>query len=55
MLAVFIVVTFGQFSPERIVLEELRTKELAERRRTHSIDHAGLEVGERRALNVLFA
>jgi hypothetical protein len=26
-----------------------RTKELAERRRTHSVDHAGLEVEENRA------
>ena len=50
-----IVVAFGQFPPARIVLEELRAKELAERRRAHSIDHAGREVGEHRALNVLFA
>ena len=50
-----IVFTFGQMSPARIVLEELRTKKLAERRRAHSIDHAGLEVGKYRAVNVLFA
>ena len=50
-----IVFTFGQMSPARIVLEELRTKELAERRRAHSIDYTGLEVVEHRALNVLFA
>ena len=50
-----IVVAFRPISPERIVLEEFRTKEIAERRCTHSIDHAGLEVGEHRALNVLFA
>ena len=50
-----IVVAFGPISPARIVLEELRTKELAERRRAQSIDHAGLEVGEHRAVTVLFA
>ena len=50
-----IVVTFGPISPARIVLEELRAKELAERRRAHSIDHAGLEIEKHLALNVLFA
>jgi hypothetical protein len=48
-----IVANFGPISPARIVLEERRTKELSEPRRAHSIDHAGLEVGEHRALNVL--
>jgi hypothetical protein len=50
-----IVVTFGPISPARIVLQEFRTKELAKRRRAHGIDHAGLEVGEHRALNVPLA
>jgi hypothetical protein len=50
-----IAVTFGQISPARIDLEKFWTEELAKRRRAHSIDHAGLEVGENRALNVLFA
>ena len=50
-----IVVAFFPISPARIALEELLTKELAERRRAHSIDHTGLEVGENRALNVLFS
>jgi Flp pilus assembly protein TadB len=35
-----------------MVQEVSRTEELAERRRTHSVDHAGLEVEEHRAWHV---
>jgi Flp pilus assembly protein TadB len=38
-----------------MVHEVSRTEELAERRRTHSVDHAGLEVDEHRAWNVFSA
>jgi hypothetical protein len=40
------VVVFGPFLPARVVREVSRTEELAERRRAHSVDHAGLEVEE---------
>jgi hypothetical protein len=43
------VVAFGQIMPARMVHEVSRTEELAERRRAHSANHAGLEVGEYRA------
>ena len=35
--------------PARMAHEVSRTEELAERRRAHSADHAGLEVEEHRA------
>ena len=38
-----------------MIHEVSRTEELAERRRAHSVDHAGLEVEERRAWHVLVA
>jgi hypothetical protein len=38
-----------------LVHEASRTKELAERQRAHSVDHAGLEVEEHRAGHVLAA
>jgi hypothetical protein len=38
-----------------LVHEVSRAKELAERRRVHSADHAGLEVEEHRAGHVLAA
>jgi hypothetical protein len=43
------VVAFGPILPARIVQEVSRTKELAERRRAHSVDHARLKVEEHRA------
>ena len=43
------VVAFGQGLPARMVHEVSRTKEVAERRFAHSVDHAGLEVEEDRA------
>ena len=46
---------FGPVLPARMVHEISRTKELAERRRAHSVDHAGLEVEEHRAWCVLAA
>jgi hypothetical protein len=47
------VVVFGPILPARMVHEDSRTKELAERRRAHSVDHAGLEVDEHRAKTYL--
>jgi hypothetical protein len=38
-----------------MVTEVFRTEELAERRRAHSVDHAGLEVEEHRAWYLLVA
>jgi hypothetical protein len=38
-----------------MVNEVSRTEELAERRRVHSVEHAGLEVEEHRAWYVLVA
>jgi hypothetical protein len=49
------VVVFGPVWPARTVHEVSRTEELAERRRAHSADHAGLEVKEHRAWYVLAA
>jgi hypothetical protein len=43
------VVAFGPVLPARIVHEVSRAEEVAERRRAHSVDHAGLEVKEHRA------
>jgi hypothetical protein len=40
---------FGPFLPARMAHEVSRTEELAVRRRTRSVDHAGLEVEEHRA------
>ena len=54
MLNPFVVV-FGPVLPARKVHEISRTEELAERRRAHSFDHAGLEVEEHRAWYVLAA
>ena len=42
------VVAFGPISPARKAHEVYRTEELAERRRAHSFDHAGIEVEEHR-------
>jgi hypothetical protein len=49
------VVLFDQVLPARIVGEVSRTEELGERRRAHSADHAGLEVGDHRAWYALVA
>ena len=49
------VVAFGPISPARAVHEVSQTEDLAERRRSHSVDHAGLEVEEHRAWYVLVA
>ena len=49
------IVAFGPILPARVVHEVFRTEELAERRRGHSIDHAGLEVEEHRAWYAIFA
>jgi len=49
------VVAFGQILPARMVNEVSRTEELADRRRAHSVDHAGLEVEENHAWYVLVA
>jgi hypothetical protein len=49
------VVLFGPVFPARIVHEVSQTEELAERRRAHSVHHAGLEVEEHRAWCVLVA
>ena len=49
------VVVFGPISPARMLHEVSRTEELAERRRAHSVDRAGLEVEEHRARHVLAA
>jgi hypothetical protein len=49
------VVAFGQVSPARLAHEVFRTEELAEKRRAHSVGHAGLEVEEHRAWQVLVA
>jgi hypothetical protein len=38
------VVFLAQFLPARMAHEASRTEELAERRRAHSVDHAGLNV-----------
>jgi hypothetical protein len=38
-----------------MIHEVYRTEEAAERRRSHSVDHAGLEVEEHRARHVLVA
>jgi hypothetical protein len=38
-----------------MVHEVSRTEELAERRRAHSVDHAGLDFGEHRAWYVIVA
>ena len=54
MLDSFVVV-FGSILPALMVHEVSRTEELAERRRAHSVDHAGLEVEENRAWYVLVA
>ena len=40
---------FGPFVAASVVHEIFRTEELAERRRAHSVDHAGFEVEEIRA------
>jgi len=48
-------VAFGQILPARRVHEVSRTEELAERRRAHSVDRAGLEVEKHRVWNVLAA
>jgi len=49
------VVAFGPVLPARLAHEVSRTEELAERRRAHSVDHAGLKVEEHRAWYVLVA
>jgi hypothetical protein len=49
------VVAFGPILPARTVHEVSRTEKLAERRRAHSADHAGLEVEKHRAWYVLVA
>jgi hypothetical protein len=49
------VAVFDQTLPARMVDEISRTEELAERRRAHSADHAGLEVEEHCAWYVLAA
>jgi hypothetical protein len=43
------VVVFGPILPARKVNEVTQTEKLAERRRAHSTDHAGLMVEEHRA------
>jgi hypothetical protein len=43
------VVAFGPIFPARMLHEVSRTEELAERRRAHSVDRAGLEVEKHRA------
>jgi hypothetical protein len=43
------VVVFGRIVSARMVHEVSRTEELAERRRAHGANHAGLEVEELRA------
>ena len=48
-------VAFGPVLPARMVHEVSRTEELAERRRVHSADRAGLEVGEHREWYLLVA
>jgi hypothetical protein len=50
-----VVVAFGPVFPARMVHEVSRTEVLAERRRAHSADHAGLEVEEHRAWSALAA
>ena len=50
-----IVVVFGPILPARMIHEVSRTEELAERRRAHSVDYAGLEVVEHRAWYVRVA
>ena len=49
------VAAFGPFFPARMIHEVSRTEELAERRRAHSVDYAGLEVVEHRAWYVRVA
>jgi hypothetical protein len=49
IIAQSFLVVFGPILPARMVHEVSRTEELVERRRAHSADHAGLEVGEHRA------
>jgi len=49
------VVVFGPVLPARMVHEVSRTEELAEKRRAHSVNHAGLEVEEHRAWYVFAA
>jgi hypothetical protein len=45
----------AKFSPARVIHKVTRTEELAEWRRTHGVDHTGLEVEEHRAGYVLAA
>ena len=49
------ILAFGPILPARMVTEVFRTEGLAERRRAHSVDHAGLEVEEHRAWYLLVA
>jgi hypothetical protein len=49
------VVAFGPVFPARMVHEVSRAEGLAERRRAHSADHAGLEAEEHRAWYVCAA
>jgi Flp pilus assembly protein TadB len=48
-------VIFGHFLPAHMVQEVPWTEKVAERRRAHIVDHAGLEVEEHRAWYVLAA
>jgi hypothetical protein len=49
------VVAFGPISPARKAHEISWTEELAERRRAHCVDYAGLEVEDHRAWYVIVA